>query len=55
MIPKVNKDFLVNDEGQVDVEIVTYHGHVAESMERKVIGKRYRKKVTNSRLKEYMT
>ena len=55
MIPKVNKDFLVNDAKHEDVELVIGHGHVAESADGKLMERACRKKVANNRLEEYMT
>ena len=55
MIPKVNKDFLVENTRHEDVELVTDHGHVVEGAEGKMMGRGQRKKVANSRLKEYVT
>ena len=55
MLPKVNKDFLVKEARHVDVELVMEQAHVEESADGKMMGRGCRKKITNCKLKEYVT
>ena len=55
MLPKVKKDFLGKEARREDVDLVTEQGHVEESADSKMMGSRCRKKITNCKLKEYVT
>ena len=55
MMPKVNNDLLEVDTRHEEAELVTGQSHVAESADSKLVGRGCRRKITNSRLKDYVT
>ena len=55
MMPKVNNDFLEVDTRHEGAELVTSQSHVSESVDSKLVGRGCREKITNSRLKDYVT